>query len=290
MLKNSLSSQTFEKSNPSSLSVKLIAENKNLEENLIKEMKVNVNKNIKEIKGEELKSKVLNWLFVELNEEERKKICVIQSQMLINILIQIYLLFQEGNNKVELEPIDDIKIFFNESTSLNSFKLFSSMDDKKEGKENSEKKIDVDDLFYYKKYFHSYLLKKEENKNEEEEDFIKFIKVISLNDDDEFNTIMISNDLISDIEKFKKYFKICTNDNYFEEWLWPFENKNRELNFTMPVWMCKHFEKNLKFNLGQIIFGFFERQILLNYEYFFYTKKIYKLSYFKDITKIYKDN
>ena len=286
MLKNSLSSQAFEKTNPSS--VTLIEENKNLEENLIKEMKVNINKNIKEIKGEELKSKVLNWLFVELNEEERKKICVIQSQMLINILIQIYLLFQEGNNKVELEPIDDIKIFFNESTSLNSFKLFSSMDDKKEGEENSEKKINVDCLYYYQKYFRSYLLKKEENKNEEE-DFIKFIKVISLNDD-EFNTIMISNDLISDIEKFKKYFKICTNDNYFEDWLWPFENKNGELNFTMPVWMCKHFEKNLKFSLGQIIFGFFERQILLNYEYFFYAKTIYKLSYFKDITKLYEDN
>ena len=290
MLKNSLNSQSFEKTNPSSLT--LIEGNKNLEKNLIKEMKVNVNRNI--IKGEELKNKVLNWLFVELNEEERKKICVIQSKFLINILIQIYLLFQEGNNKVELEPIDDIKIFFNESTSLNSFKLFSSMDDKKEGKENSEKKIDVVDyLNYYQNYFKSYLLKKEETKNEEEkeEDFIKFIKVISLKDD-EFNTIMISNELISDIEKFKKYFKICTNDSYFEDWLWPFENKNknRELSFTMPVWMCKHFEKKLKFSLGQIIFGFFERQILLNYEYFFYTKTIYQLSYFKDITKLYEDN
>ena len=283
MLKNSLSSQTFEKKNPSSIT--LIEENKNLEENLIKEMKVNINKNIKEIKGEELKNKVLNWLFIELDEEERKKICVIKSKMLINILIQIYLLFQKGNDKVELEPIDDIEIFFNESTSLNSFKLFSSMDERKEGKENSEKKIDVDELYYYKKYFHSYLSKKEE-----EEDFIKFIKIISLNDDDEFNTIMISNELTSDIEKFKKYFKICTNDNYFEDWLWPFENKNRELNFTMPVWMCKHFEKNLKFSFGQIIFGFFERQILLNYEYFYYTNKIYKLSYLKDITKLYEDN
>jgi hypothetical protein len=283
MLKNSLSSQTFEKKNPSSIT--LIEENKNLEENLIKEMKVNKNKNIKEIKGEELKNKVLNWLFIELDEEERKKICVIKSKMLINILIQIYLLFQKGNDKVELEPIDDIEIFFNESTSLNSFKLFSSMDERKEGKENSEKKIDVDELYYYKEYFHSYLSKKEE-----EEDFIKFIKIISLNNDDEFNTIMISNELTSDIEKFKKYFKICTNDNYFEDWLWPFENKNRELNFTMPVWMCKHFEKNLKFSFGQIIFGFFERQILLNYEYFYYTNKIYKLSYFKDITKLYEDN
>ena len=50
MLKNSLSSQAFEKTNPSS--VTLIEGNKNLEENLIKEMKVNINKNIKEIKGE----------------------------------------------------------------------------------------------------------------------------------------------------------------------------------------------------------------------------------------------
>ena len=288
MLKNSLSSQTFEITNPSSSSVTLIAENKNLEENLIKEMKVNIeNKNIKEIKGEELKNKVLNWLFNDLNEEERKKICVIQSKMLINILIQLYLLFQKGNNKVEFEPIDDIKIFFNEST-FNSFELFSSMDDKKEGKENSEKKFDVNELYYYKNYFNSYLSKKEETTNEEE-DFIKFIKIISLNDY-EFNTIIISTELISDIEKFKKYFKICTNDNYFEDWLLPFENKNGELNFTMPVWMCRHFEKNLKFSLGQIIFGFFERQILLNYEYFYYTKKIYKLSYFKDITKLYEDN
>jgi len=287
MLKNSLSSQTFEISNPSSSSVTLIAENKNLEENLIKEMKVNAEN--KEKKGEELKNKVLNWLFNDLNEEERQKICVIQSKMLINILIQIYLLFQKGNNKVELEPIDDIKIFFNEST-FNSFELFSSMDDKKEGKENSEKKFDVDKLYYYKNYFNSYLSKKEETTNEEE-DFIKYIKIISLNDD-EFNTIMISTELISDIEKFKKYFKICTNDNYFEDWLWPFENKNKngELSFSMPVWMCRHFEKNLKFSLGQIIFGFFERQILLNYEYFFYTKKIYKLSYFKDISKLYEDN
>ena len=285
MLKNSLNSQR----NPSSFI--LIKENKNLEENLIKEMKWNSDyKNIKEIKREELNNNILNWLFFELNDEERKKICVIQSKILINILIQMYLLFQK-NKEVVFKPVDDIKIFFTESTSLNSFIFLndkvSSMDDniinKKEVEENS---INNNNDLYYKNYFNSYFLKKEEIKNEEEGDFIKFIKIISLNND-EFNTIMISNDLISDIEKFKKYFKINTNDKYFKDWLWPFENENKEISFTMPVWMCKN---NLKFNFCQIIFGFFERQILLNYEYFYYTKKINQLSYFKDITKLYEDN
>jgi len=292
MLNNSLNSQTFKRVNPSS--TPLIKSNKNLEKNLIKEMKSNPDKNIKEAKGEELKNKVLNWLFVELNEAQRKKICVIQSKILLNILIQMYLLFEKTNNKVEFEPVDDLKIFFNESTSMNAFKLlFSSMDDnicnEKEVEENSIKSNDVKNEYFYKNYFHSYFSKKDTNDNE---DFIKFIKIISLNDD-EFNTVMMSGELISDVQKFKKYFKLFTDDNYFTDWLWPFENKknkNGELSFSMPVWMCKNFEKKIKFSFGQIIFGFFERQILLNYEYFCYTKKIYKLSYFEDITKLYNDN
>ena len=302
----------FNFQNKSTLSDTSIKEHQNFAENLLKEMKQSHQNDksiknseilnlLKENKGEIIQSKVLEWLS-QLSPENKIKICTIQCKWLIEILYQMYLLFQR-DNRITFEPSDEMLFFFNEFNSLDSLNLLiydkiSSLDEidsnnneKEEEEINSNEKKNKeenDDIIFYKKYFVS--SKKKENKNEEkiqyEKDFLQYIKIISLNDD-QIDTITISVDLLSDMDKFKRCFKFFSNDYYFKDWLLPLKNKKGIYNFMLPSWMHK---KNISFSFCQIIIGFLEQHILLNYEYFYYTNKIYDLSYHKNIINIYEEN
>ena len=250
---------------------------------------------------QELQTKVLTW-FSNLNLEEKIKVCTFQNKWLIQILIQIYLLY-ENNNKIKFKPSNEMKIFFNELNSLNSFKLLynnispndeiksSNEKEEKEIKSN-EKKIEIEEenLYFYKTYFISNKIKDDKNEDKQnfEKEILKSIKIISLNDiDNEFDTITFSSDLLSDQKKFKRCFKFFSNDNYFKDLIKIFKDKNGVLNFKMPTWM----KINSCFSFCQILFGFLEQNILLNYEYFYYTNQLYdELTYFKKIQKIYEEN
>ena len=253
--------------------------------------------------GEEIQYQVLNW-FSKLTQEDKIKVCTIQNKWLINILCQMYLLFIK-DNKIAFEPSNEMICFFKSklektenyaaSNSLNSLNLlnynnFSSNDEinysnEKEGKEDSNAVNEIEgEEDFYKTYFIYTKTKKviEDSDINMEEDFLKYIKLLSL-EKDEFDTITIGLELLSDVEQFKRYFKFFTNDNYFKDWIYPF-NKNGIENFYLPNWMSK---TNLTF--CQIIIGFLEQQILLNYEYFYYTNKIYEVSYNQKIINIYKE-
>ena len=238
--------------------------------------------------GEKLQSNVLKW-FSELSFEDKQKICAIQDKWLTSVLIQMYLLFEKNNN-IQFEPTEEMKIFFSGSNSLNSFKLlineFSPNDEIKNGNEKEEEEIsknriskeeEINDLFFYKKYFN--VIEKAQNEKDEEKenimkDLIQSFKIISLGKDNDLDAIIISSDLLSNLEKFKRYFKFFSNDNYFKEWIFPFKHKNNIFNFYMPSWMRNN---NLCFSFCQLIIGFIEQHILLNYEYFYLTNNIYKL-------------
>ena len=302
---NLLSSQKL-----SSLPDSLIKQHQNFASKLLKEMK-NAHQNKSDVeefeivkflekkKGKMLREEVLNWLS-DLCSEEKAKICTIKDKWLTLILFQMFLLFQKDNS-IGFEPNDEMKIFFSQIDSLNSFKLlnntFSPNDENnnsniKEGEEiisnynKNEPEIETVDLYFYKNYFKINQKVKNEEKENSEKEFIEFIKLMPLNKN-EFDSITINSNLLSDMELFKKYFKYFSDDNYFEEWLWPFKNKDEILNFQMPVWMRK---PNICFSLCQIFFGFLEQHILLYYEYFYYTKKIYQLPYHKEIKKLYEEN
>ena len=296
--------------NLSSLPNSLIKQHQNFASKLLKEIKnAHQNKNQDEEfeiikfaekkKGKILREEVLIWLST-LSLEEKAKICTIKDKWLTLNLFQMYLLFQKDNT-IRFEPNNEMKVFFSEIDSLNSFKLlnttFSPNDENKnsnikEGEENTsnqiqkEAEIETDDLYFYKNYFKINQIVKNDEKEKFENEFIEYIKFIPLNKN-EFDSITINSNLLSDMKIFKKYFKYFTDDKYFEEWLWPFKNKDGILNFKMPAWMRK---TNFCFSLCQIFFGFLEQQILLYYEYFYYTKKIYELPYHKEIKKLYEEN
>ena len=265
----------------------------NISKSLIKD-KSNENlayKSLKQINGDEIRTSVLNW-FSKISQEEKITICTIRSKWLIEAFYQMYLLFQR-NNKISFDPSEEMFIFFKKNNedgkanqnSLNPFNLLnlngvSSNDESKFSKNKVKREtnskegysIDIDSPFIYFKESKNENNEKYLDKIKLEEEFLKHIKIISLNED-ELDTLTISLELLSNVELFKKYFKFFTNDNYFKDWIFPFENKNGIKNFYLPFWMTK-------FNLSfcQIIIGFLEQQILLNYEYFYFNNKIYKIS------------
>ena len=250
-----------------------------------------------------LQTNVFEWLSV-VSLDERIKICTIQDRWLTSILIQMYLLF-EKNNEIKFEPNEEMKVFFASSNSLNSFKLlnnqFSPNDEKKisnekEGEEISHKPKEIEpenyDLFFYKKFFSEINVEKEQKENNEEKEniikeFIETIKIISLEKDNDLDTIIISSDLLSNLEKFRRFFKFFSNDNYFKEWLYPYQSENSFFNFYMPIWMRGN---NVCFSFCQLIIGFIEQHILLNYEYFYLTNKIYELNKINEIHNHYSIN
>ena len=81
------------------------------------------------------------------------------------------------------------------------------------------------------------------------------------------------------IDTIKKYMAVFSGENYFRDWIIPINAKN-VYNFVLPYWM----HNNTELSLCQLIIGFFERKILVNYEYYFYTKKLYELMCDKQIS------
>ena len=136
----------------------------------------------------------------------------------------------------------DFELYSLNSFNLLNYKNFSSNDEKKSNKKKEEK----------------------ENNSINETELLKNIKILSLNDDD-LNCLAISDELLSDVQKFKFYFKLFTNDNYFEDRILPFENKFGKKKLSFPAWMSK---PNSKFTFCEIIIGFLEQNILRNYEFF----------------------
>ena len=118
------------------------------------------------------------------------------------------------------------------------------------------------------------------NRNESiEKEFLeKFLNIIS----SDINIITLNEEILSDSEKFKKCFKSLTNDKYFSDLLFPVDKQSKM--FILPSWMSDN--ENLTF--CQIILGFFEQNIILNYEYFYFKDKIYT---YKDhyVIKIYEE-
>ena len=105
------------------------------------------------------------------------------------------------------------------------------------------------------------------NRNESiEKEFLeKFLNIIS----SDINIITLNEEILSDSEKFKKCFKSLTNDKYFSDLLFPVDKQSKM--FILPSWMSDN--ENLTF--CQKILGFFEQNIILNYEYFYFKGRIY---------------
>lgn len=96
---------------------------------------------------------------------------------------------------------------------------------------------------------------------------MKYIKIVK-----SYDMIIFDKDILFDSKKLLDLFLNISNTDCFCDWISPTENKDKIKNFNLPEWISKL--NSLTF--FQIIILFFEQHVLLNYEYYIYTNKIYE--------------
>ena len=257
---------------------------------------------------------ILTWLNT-LNLDERLSLFSIKSKWLINIFSQMFYIYYKMGN-YSYKPTSEMCIFFynqknfsprdENSISFRNF-LFRILDQKKikfgnippipiNSKKNDEKNEETfreiepefDELNLLNTFFEineimdDNYMHSEKRKNEK--NLIDNIRVIC-DKNDECDTITFTKEFIMNIENIKFFLEYFSENHFFQDWLIPISIENI-YNFVLPSWM--HSNKNL--NICQIILGFFEQKIILNYEYYYYTKKLYEFTFDKKISDIYKEN
>jgi chemotaxis protein histidine kinase CheA len=210
--------------------------------------------------------RILNWFF-KLNLEDKIKVSTITNKWLSHILLELSPLFKKENEMIFVPKKEMLMIFTGEIR--NSY-------------ENNG--IDNDKKLYEKYFICNNKMESKDNEakidNDLENKFLgKYLNIIS----SDSNTITLSEELLSDSKEFKRLFRFLSNDKFFTETLSP---KKENKNFSLPSWMFKAMN-NL--TLSQIIIGFIEQNILLNYELFYYTKRIYQSITQNTIVEIYEE-
>ena len=264
-------------------------------------------KNLSNLKKEMSHEKVLNWFF-KLNQQDKKKICTLSNIYLREMFLQLFQLY-EKNNKITFRPAKKMLIFFfqeedkirneEEQNSYNSLNFSSNngfLSNDKTYYSNKKVYSDIDDFeneetqkykFFDNKYFIINKMQSDEDENTAKIDNqieIEFLKNINFVSSDR-STITFSDELLLDFEKFNKFFKYISINNCFGDCLMP-KNKDQPKHFTLPVWMSKN-KENLTF--CQIIAGFFEQKIILNYEYNYFANRIYQSSNGNKIVELYDE-
>ena len=256
---------------------------------------------------------ILNWLNT-LTQEERLSLFSIKNKWLLNIFTQMFYIYYKMGN-YSYKPLSEMCIFFNnqknysskeENDSLHNFlegilksKNIKFCDippiskSKKKGEDKKdetfqENQPELDELNLLSNYFdineiidENYL---HSDKRKQEKKFIDNIRVIC-DQNDNCDMITFTKEFIMNIDNIKKFLEFFSGNNFFQDWLIPINVQNI-YNFVLPSWM--HGKKDL--SLCQIILGFLEQKIIVNYEYYYYTKKLCELSFDKKISDIYKEN
>ena len=262
---------------------------------------------------------ILNWL-ISLNQEERMSLFSIKNKWLMNIFTQMFFIYYKMGN-YSYKPLSEMCIFFNNQKNYTSreensnplqdfltkileqkkieictqlpIPITKKNYEEKNGEKNkkflenrSEPEFDelnlINNFFEINEIVDDNYIYSEKRKNEKK--FIDNIRVIC-DQNDNFDTITFTKDFISNIDNIKKCLEYFSGNNYFQDWLTPINFKNI-YNFVLPSWM----HSNKELNICQIILGFFEQKIIINYEYYYYTKKLSELSFNKKISDLYKEN
>ena len=231
---------------------------------------------------------ILKW-FENLTEYQKIKICTIKNKWLVNILIQLYLNYKTYDPcyfkpTLEMEDLFQAQKNFSHGGEDSKYGLNDF--------DNYQKKFDHKgyncfEIFFSTQYpnnNYKRFSKEESEKKEKEKKFITKIKLISL-DENIVDTLTLSKDILINSKEIKELLKFFSKDKCFQDWLLPIKINNI-YNFVLPNWM--HNNPNLTF--FEIIIGYIEQQILLNYEYFYYSKKFYEYSYNNTIIGLYEEN
>ena len=235
---------------------------------------------------------IFKW-FENLTEYQRIKICTIKNKWLINILIQLYLIYNTYDS-CYLKPIIDMEKLFEDHKNFSHGGEESPFGDFYNSSSYKSNNIyQPYDLNFYENFFKIIFKnknnfdkfnEKEKKKRDIEKNFIDSIKFISL-EQDYLDTFTLSRDLLADCSQIKSFLKHFSDNKYFQDWLLPIKDNNI-YNFVLPNWM--HNNDNL--TLFQLIMGYIEQQIILNYEYFYYSKKMYEYSYSYKVIDLYEEN
>ena len=245
-------------------------------------------KEIKDKKEKDLPSKVWSW-FDNLSFEEKLQICTIKSKWLLKILVQLNYI-NCLDNKTTFETTNEMNVLFTNYQTFpplgKNIQIFPTYRENK-------KQFGYNEDDYYNIYFNikkaEYIKNKKYNiSNEEiinEKKLLNNIVLVSIEDKDSLDTITLDEELLKDTKLLKQILNYFSGKECFKDWLMIL-NYNNYSNFCYPMWM----HNKTEFSLCQFISGIFEQQILLSYEYFFYTKKIYFFQNTNLILDIYKHN
>ena len=260
------------------------------------ERKKEENKNIKDSasldknKDNQNHIKIWNW-FENLPLDERIKVCTIKNKWLVKIIIQLYFIYYI-DSECTFTPINDMNILFSNQNNYRdlgsllykNIHIISNYNDRKNYLGYTDD--DYCRLYFNMKENDFYMFKKNDNaeQKELEKKLIDNIILIAL-EDDSLDTLSITVDLLKDVKYFKKVLNFFSDKECFKDWLEPF-SYNNFYNFTFPKWM----HNNSKLTLCKILAGIFEQQILILYEYFFYSKKFYEFNGINTILDIYNEN
>ena len=247
-------------------------------------------------------SDVIEW-FNSLSEEQKLSLLSIKNKWLVNIFTQLFFIYYKMGN-YSYKPLSDMCFCFEdqkkylsrdqrENSYNNLYKLLESKkaslkQDIKDNENDNYNEYIFDELNLYSNFFESKeIIDSNYLKSEKRENEIKFIEnIIVINSEkDDFDTITFKKDFIMNTDIIKKYLEYFSGENYFKDWVLPINVKN-VYSFVLPYWM--HNRKDL--SLCQLIMGYFEQKIMINYEYYYYSKKNYEFSFNKQISDLYKEN
>ena len=207
-----------------------------------------------------------DW-YSKLDGATKRKITSYNSQELINLIRQLYSKEILGNNEVKIKNYCDKEQSFEYGKSREEVPDIYNKDNYEEGKVSDENDIET--------------TKETENTEEQnldkdkfdEKDVLKFIKICSLED---VTDTLIFNIESNDLKEYVKYFS--KGDSKIKPI--NIELKDNEWYFTLPNW------DNIQSFLQIIICTL----ILLHYEYYLLTNKLYVMPYFNKLKDFFQEN
>ena len=221
-------------------------------------------------------SKIIFEWFSNLSLNEKISICSIHNKWLATLINQLIIVY-EYENSTTLIPLGEFKKFFYEKEIPSSNYYY-------DGNEFSNSYFDQpkgSDINFFTYYFRNIVCYENKISDKYNKYFLNNIKFFNYEEPND--TITISKHLLSKVDVFKKYFDLYSDNNFLKSSIEPDYNQNYKLyNFKFPIWL----RNKQNFTIFEIIVGYIEQNILLNYEYYYYSKEIYDNKLMEKINEI----
>ena len=219
---------------------------------------------------------IFEW-FSNLSLNDKVTICSIHNKWLAKIINQLIIVY-EYENSTSLYPVGDFRKFFTDKEPSNNYYFDGNKFS------NSYSNTDLpegNDISFFRYFFKNTADAQNKISDKYNKSFLNNIKFF--NYEEANDTITISKYLLSKVDDFKKYFDFYSSHNFLKSSIEPDYSLTHKLyNFKFPIWL----RNKQNFTIFEIIVGYIEQNILLNYEYYYYSKKIYDNKLIEKINEI----